>query len=66
MSYELDGKMGTITAGEKVTIPPKAVHTFWLASDAEEDLDVTATLTGGVGSGLDEYISESPVRYDVD
>ncbi|PRQ71760.1 hypothetical protein AAT19DRAFT_9875 [Rhodotorula toruloides] len=52
MSYTLDGKEGVAKPGDKLVIPPGAVHTFWLDADAKEDLVMTATAMGGDKPGF--------------
>ncbi|BGP33769.1 hypothetical protein JCM10296v2_005573 [Rhodotorula toruloides] len=52
MSYSLDGKEGVAKPGDKLVIPPGAVHTFWLDTDAKEDLVMTATAMGGDKPGF--------------
>ncbi|KAM0788919.1 hypothetical protein ACM66B_002998 [Microbotryomycetes sp. NB124-2] len=53
LGYIIDGKQGTLQAGQKVQIPPFKNHTFWNASDSEE-LDVHITVRGGENPGFDE------------
>ncbi|CDR44453.1 RHTO0S09e04434g1_1 [Rhodotorula toruloides] len=53
MSYTLDGKEGVAKPGDKLVIPPGAVHTFWLDADAKEDLVMTAKAIRGDKPGFD-------------
>ncbi|BGP26171.1 cupin domain protein [Rhodotorula toruloides] len=53
MTYTLDGKEGIAKPGDKLVIPPGAVHTFWLDAGAKEDLVVTATAMGSDKPGFD-------------
>ncbi|KAK4055566.1 hypothetical protein OIV83_000112 [Microbotryomycetes sp. JL201] len=53
LGYIIDGKQGTLQAGQKVSIPPFKNHTFWNASDTES-LDVHITVRGGQNPGFDE------------
>ncbi|BGP01745.1 hypothetical protein NBRC10513v2_005383 [Rhodotorula toruloides] len=55
MSYTLDGKEGVAKPGDKLVIPPGAVHTFWLDADAKEDLVMTATAMGGDKPGVRNF-----------
>ncbi|KAJ7575811.1 hypothetical protein C8J56DRAFT_974663 [Mycena floridula] len=54
LCYDLDGKEGKLTAGEKCTILPHQYHTFWSDPDAGVDLDVHITVSGGPNSGFDD------------
>ncbi|ORY91512.1 hypothetical protein BCR35DRAFT_349326 [Leucosporidium creatinivorum] len=53
LAYCIDGKEGTLEAGQKVQIPPLRPHTFWNGS-ATENLDVHITVRGGDNPGFDE------------
>lgn len=64
MSYTLDGKEGVAKPGDKLVIPPGAVHTFWLDADAKEDLVMTATAMGGDKPGFNHrlYVASRSLR----
>lgn len=54
LAYCIDGKEGTLAAGESVVIPPYRHHTFWNEVSSGTDLDVHITVRGGDNPGFDE------------
>ncbi|CEH13900.1 RmlC-like jelly roll fold [Ceraceosorus bombacis] len=54
LAYLIDGRTGTLKAGETVNIPPWRPHTFWSDEASGEDLVVHITVKGGDNPGFDE------------
>ncbi|KAK8845291.1 hypothetical protein IAR55_006004 [Kwoniella newhampshirensis] len=54
LAYCIDGKEGTLQAGQSVVIPPYRPHTFWNEVSSGTDLDVNITVRGGDNPGFDE------------